>query len=386
MNKRQLFFNLIRQEICGTEVNKEIYENIDSDTLDLLYAFSKKHDITSIIAVALSKSGYLSDNGLAERFNSELMLSIVRYRQMEHEFEAITSALESEKIAYIPLKGAVIRNYYPQKWMRTSCDIDVLVKEEDLDRTVRLLCEKLSYKTDGKIAYHDISLFSESGVHLELHFSLREDKENLDKILSRVWSYAAPEFQNTSKFVMTNEFLIFHIIAHASYHFVCGGCGMRSLIDLYLLEKNLQYDKEKLMSLCRECSVDKFALSLEKLCRVWFEGDDYDELTERIEDYILNGGMYGDSETGIIIRQKKHGGKIKYLFKRIFPSYSLMCRRYPNLKKCCFLLPFYYAKRLFSLLIDKNSKIAKQELSVIMHADKGKNKSIVNLIDDLGLA
>ncbi|MBO4954226.1 MAG: nucleotidyltransferase family protein, partial [Clostridia bacterium] len=36
-------------------------------------------------------------------------------------------------IDFMPLKGAVIRQYYPEPWMRTSCDIDIHVKKDRLE-------------------------------------------------------------------------------------------------------------------------------------------------------------------------------------------------------------------------------------------------------------
>ena len=36
------------------------------------------------------------------------------------ELEEICEILKEENIDFIPLKGAFIRNYYPEPWMRTS--------------------------------------------------------------------------------------------------------------------------------------------------------------------------------------------------------------------------------------------------------------------------
>ena len=45
------------------------------------------------------------------------------------------NALEKAQIPFVPLKGSVIRKYYPEAWMRTSSDIDVLVHKEDVEKT-----------------------------------------------------------------------------------------------------------------------------------------------------------------------------------------------------------------------------------------------------------
>ena len=50
------------------------------------------------------------------------------------EYENLCSAFEKAQIPFLPLKGSVIRKYYPEAWMRTSCDIDILVHDEDVGR------------------------------------------------------------------------------------------------------------------------------------------------------------------------------------------------------------------------------------------------------------
>lgn len=69
---------------------------------------------------------------------------------MKSAFRDICSIFDKIKIAYIPLKGAVIRPYYPYDSMRTSCDIDILIHEEDLELAIKNLIEK-GYKCGEKI-------------------------------------------------------------------------------------------------------------------------------------------------------------------------------------------------------------------------------------------
>ena len=54
----------------------------------------------------------------------------------------LKEALEKAEIPFLPLKGSVIRKYYPEPWMRTSCDIDLLIHKEEADNVVNLFTEK----------------------------------------------------------------------------------------------------------------------------------------------------------------------------------------------------------------------------------------------------
>ena len=124
--------------------------------------------------------------------------------------QKIIKLLEENKVDYLPLKGSIIQAYYPEPWMRTSCDIDILVKEEDLARAVDTLKEKLAYTSDDRRNYHDISLYSPNGVHLELHFSIQENMESIDDLLSRVWDYAVLVEGREYQYQQTNEYFLFH--------------------------------------------------------------------------------------------------------------------------------------------------------------------------------
>ena len=385
MNKRQIFWALIRRQICGAELSESVKSEVDADTLNMLYSVAKKYDISAIFSNAILSDGLSTGTETSSLLNNEIMLSVMRYRQMEHEISAISEVFEEANIPFILLKGAFIRKLYPEKWMRTSCDVDILVKEEELDRAVAALSEKLAYEVRGEKAYHDISLFSKSGIHLELHFNLCENKANIDALLSKVWDYAMPISEGRFEYALTSEFMIFHVLAHASYHFLNGGCGIRSFIDLYLLENKLEYDKEMLLDFCRKTSIDKFKDAAERLSRVWLLGEEHDELTLEVEEFILSGGIYGAMETSIALKNEKSGGKLRYLLKRIFMPYKTICIKYPILKKHPYLTPFYQVRRWFAVLFSGRVKEAKKEISVILSTDQEKGKAVAAFMKKVGL-
>ena len=48
------------------------------------------------------------------------MIAIYRYEKINYELNRLRSALNEAQIPFIPLKGSVLRQYYPEPWMRTS--------------------------------------------------------------------------------------------------------------------------------------------------------------------------------------------------------------------------------------------------------------------------
>ena len=363
MKPIEILFALLRFELNGEELSESIKSGVSEETLEALYKCSKAHDIAHIICSALEKNDLLpADGDIASKFRNEQLLSVYRYQRLNAEAGRINRVLSEAGIEFIPLKGSVIRAYYPEPWMRTSCDIDILVHEEELDRAVDAVVLKLGYDTDRKRDYHDISLRSSNGVHLELHFSILENLENVDRLLSRAWEYALPRSEGALEYKLTDEFLMFYAIAHMSYHFIFGGCGIRPFIDLWLMKKHNGYDEEKLNALCCECGIEKFYNSVSELAEIWFSDAEYNDLSREIEKYIILGGVYGDYKSTIAVRNAKSGGAFKHILTRIFQPYNILREKYPILKKHRFLTPFYEVKRWFDLLF------------------KGKGRSFVNLV------
>ena len=373
----------LRSVLCADERALNNIGVLDENTLKEAYKLSKKHDMAHLVGYALDRE-YLLDAfpELKEKFAKEQYLAVYRYENIKYETERICSLFDEEKIPYIKLKGAVIRELYPEPWMRTSCDIDILVHEEDLDRAIEALIGKLSYRKDGEKKYHDVWLYSESGVHLELHFNIKETIHQLDRVLDRVWEYA--EDAKDSQLVLTDEFLIYHVIAHTAYHFVGGGCGIRPFADIYFLRKKLEYNENTVLELCRESGIEEFYSSANALTSAWFEGDEKNALTSEMEEYILGGGVYGSESSKIAAKRESKGGKVKYAVSRIFAPYEILKQRYPKLKSRA-MIPVYQVKRWFDVVYEGRAKNAARELKINNDLSQDKIESVQKLMRELRL-
>ena len=145
MSKEQLLLAMVRSTVCGESLSDGVVQACTPEMLEDVCALAYKHDLLHLVGQALSKKPVTPCEAL-EKSKKAAMQAFMRYVQRNHEYVQVCAILEDAKIPYIPLKGTVLREYYPEAWMRTSCDTDILVKEENLDAATALLVEKMGYR------------------------------------------------------------------------------------------------------------------------------------------------------------------------------------------------------------------------------------------------
>ena len=378
-------FALIRNVVCGAELTEQDKAMLTPELLPRLYALSKSHDMAHIVAQGLFDLGLLGEDEISQKFQKQQMLAVYRYQKLNYELEQICQTLENAKIPFIPLKGSVIRQYYPEPWMRTSCDIDILVHEEDLDRAVALFEEK-GYKSDPKSS-HDVSLYSVGGIHIELHYETVEEGRAVDAnaILSNIWKYAAPQSFGSANMMLSDEMFYFYHIAHMAKHFEEGGCGIRPFLDLWILEHRVEHDDTGRNVPLEQGGLLTFANVSRRLSAVWFDDAEHDQITEQMQSYILFGGVYGTLDNRVAVQQNKRGGKIRYAMSRIFMPYDSLKFSYPILNKHKWLTPIMEIRRWFRLLRKGRVKRSLHELNINKAMSQEQIAETADLLQKLGL-
>ncbi len=372
----RLLFDCLKSFLKNEKLNMK---EIDEKTLEELFVLSRKHDLAHLVSDVLYNSGVINEESeVAPYFKQAQFDALFRYTRQDNAKEQIYNLFEDEKITFLPLKGSVLRDFYAEPYMRTSGDLDILVKEKDINRAKSLLCEKLGYTIKDENKVHDISLYTPDGVHIELHFNILEHMENVDKVLKKVWDYTAES--ETSQKSMTPEYFMFHHIAHMYYHFVNGGCGVRPFVDLYILRENMDFSEKGLKKLCDECNITKFYYTMLELQDIWFGAGKHTKITKIIEEYILTGGVYGSIENKTAIQETEEGNKTGYILKRVFIPYNAMKYRYPVIKKHKFLYPAVVALRLIEAMAPKRRKRAIREMQMLKNLNGNDEKPIEEII------
>lgn len=382
----ETLIQLIRSEVCGGDPVLPEPSVLSDVFLIELFNISSAHDVTHLTASAMLKNEALADRFVTEQFRSALYTSVYRYEKFNFVFEQVCSVLEQEKIPYIPLKGMVMRRLYPQPWMRISCDIDILIHESDLVCASNAIQKSLGYIIKGK-GPHDVILLSPEQVSVELHFDLVEEErsEYSSKVLKGVWEHAKPTESGKYLHELDGAMFYFYHIAHMAKHFVEGGCGLRPFLDLWILEQNGGYNTPEAVALLKKGRLFDFAQAATDLAQVWFGEKEHSEITSILQEYVMNGGCFGSKETKMLSKQQKHGGRKKYMFRRIFVSYNDLAYCYPRIKKYPFLLPFYEICRLCSLVFGKKRNFRKLYLQRLKNMPDEQVENISTLFERVGL-
>lgn len=385
MKRETLLFELIRIAVCGEAVSEEVKTACTDEVLEQVCALASRYDLSHLVGVAVSKLG-LCETDITKRCSQLPMQAMFRYVRLNYEYEAACRTLEEGKIPFIPLKGSVLRDWYPEPWMRTSCDMDILVHEEQVERASQLLQDKLHYIYEGR-SPHDLALSTPGGEHLELHYTALEESESPQarKIMEGIWEDARPVEGKRYHLELSDPLFYYYHMAHMAKHFQIGGCGIRPALDIWILNHRLEHDRQAREALLQKGGLLTFARGAEKLSEIWFSGEDADAISLQMQNFILSGGNYGGVENRVAIAHARKNGKLQYIISRLFLPYDIMKQYYPVLLKHRWLLPVCHVARWFKRLFDGGLSRSARELKANAAISQDAELSVGELLKYLEL-
>lgn len=384
VQSNRVFFALLRSSIGPVRLGEAERESLTPELQSRLIKTAAKHDIAHLLISALGDNG-LPMQGEAYA-NQAIYTAVYRDEQRRFVLEEICAAFEGAKIPFIPLKGAVICSYYPEPWMRTSCDIDVLVKSADADRAKAALLDMGCTRGEDSTA-HDYSFSSSSGVHIELHYTLTQDGvlPQSDSILERVWDTAQPARGSTCRYEMTGELFVFYHLVHMAKHLIRGGCGVRPFVDLWLLEGKMPFDRTLLRQMLETGGLWEFYTAVIALSRVWMENAPHTDTTRKLEEYVLTGGVYGTAANAAKTQAAGGVGKLGSFMELMFLSRESLQIIYPKLKEHPRLMPLYQVRRWLRIF-DKTKRRRIRHLTDARNSvSDEESRNTAQLMQSLGL-
>lgn len=360
------------------DTKADIPEDTDfNKIMKLAYA----HRISGFVAYA-SKYYELNDQ-LKASMETELFKTAARHTAQEREVKEISEAFTKSEIEHCFLKGLKISSLYDIPEMRFMLDIDIYINSDKFDLALDVMKNR-GYEeiaTDDK----DCSLSKKPFLNVDLHKELKYDYDTGYEFYQKVNDRLISVPDSFEK-MMSNEELYVYLLSHTAHHFATAGTGIKSVIDHYYIMKNLvpKCDNSVLEQYLTESGLKSFNESFTKLTKVWFMGEETDETTERMAEYIILSGAYGTDinfYVNGILRISEN--KKDYFKERLFPKYETMCYRYPVLKKHKVLLPAFWGIRIFATVFD--AERIKNEATGIAGVEEDSKKKQDEFLKNVGL-
>ena len=373
-------YAVLRRELLKEPLREETAEYLaDGKRREALFDFAVFHDVGHLVADCFISDGIVTEDcELYRKLSAVLMTAVYRSEQLQCLTEDISRTLEAAGIDHILLKGAVIRGLYPKPWMRTSCDVDLLVKKADLYTAAEILKKELG----GAVlrpGEHDLPLAFKNDMHAELHFKLDGNSSKYAAILNTAWNHAVPVKERPHVFVLDNDFTYFYHIAHTARHIKNGGCGIKALTDDYYLNTVCKETPER-AALLSGGGLLKFQKSIRALSVRVMTGKSNPE-TARLERFILSGGTYGTRENELTLK-KGLSGELRA--DRIFLPLKELRYHYPALEKHPRLYPLFAVRRILRLAFITLPGLIKRQLKR-KRGQNGQAKAENDIIKELGI-
>ena len=279
-----------------------------------LYKLAKVNQLSNFLenwAQKNSKSEAIR-NQIAQDYSAQ----IVKDTNQTIEIEKILNAFEENHIKTLIVKGAVIKDIYPQNYMRQMCDIDILVEPDNFKKAAKIM-KDMGYQKYYNYEKHLI-FTKDPFIIVELHRKLILKKEIIGfDYFKDVWplSVKYKNYENIYQLDVNNAYVF--CLVHILTHFKFSGITAKDILDVYLYNETYKdaLDYNKLSQIFKELEILDFAENIKNIAYKWFGTDDINELDE-IEKFILGGSNLNNNVHYSI---GKNNGKLRLFIRLLFP-------------------------------------------------------------------
>ena len=364
----------------GVSAREEILADAD---LKQLLIMARKHSVASMVCMALEKTAiFASADEVAKKQWLEVKNKAVRKNMLlDAERKAILHELEIQGIWYMPLKGSILKDWYPKPGMREMADNDILFDPSGREQ-VREIFQNRGYKTIsfGKINHDE---YEKPPIYnFEMHVSLfhgmyKEFTKQYENVKERLLPVDGTAYQ----FAFTPEDFYVFALAHAHKHYSHSGTGVRTLADIYVMERHLGdiMDRDEVEQKLTQLGIADYEQHSRVLAEKLFSAVRPLAETELTEDekemllYYCDATTYGtfDNRVNNRLHELQENSeditlwtKLKYCCVRLFPGREFCKFAYPFVYKHPWTLPFFWVWRIVDRCIT-NKKNVQQELKAL---------------------
>lgn len=352
----------------GANCESEYLNKID---LDELYSLASEHCVLSMVCTALKGTEVFGQaNGEARNRWLEAENKAVRNNiLLDNEREVIIAEMESAGIWHMPLKGCIIKTWYPKFGMREMADNDILFDVCAREQVKKIFAQHgysvNCYGTGNQDVYIKPPVYN-----FEMHTQLfSEDKyKSLTAKYADIKNKLVRDSGSEYGFHFTNEDFYVYVTAHAYKHYINGGIGIRTLADIYVINQKIgnSLDWDYIQAEMKEIGILDYEKQSRDLAYKVFGGSKIvSELSLTHDEqnmllFYMSSGAYGNEENKIYNRLHSIQGdenrvsrltKLKYCFKRLFPGRNSCKKNHPFVYSHPWILPIFWIWRIFKKLL-----------------------------------
>lgn len=335
-----------------------------------LYKLCRFHSVEALVGMTLQSAGIQ----LSKEWKNAISKAVRKNILLDAERMKMQQFMEKKGIWYMPLKGVILKDFYPEIGMRQMSDNDILfdgrfskmIQEYMISQGYEVISfEKGSHDVYQKAPIYNFEMHRElyGANHLEKFMQYYKDiKERL-----------IPDAPYSLGHHFRDEDFYVYLCTHAYKHYSGSGTGIRTLMDMYVyLEKKEQIlDFSYIKRECRRLGIGRYEEQSRKLCKkvfgtsLWKEKEELEYLLlpeeKEMLEYYLTSGVYGtvdrmvENAVHTLQEEKGKASKFYYVWKRIFPDTKVYAS-YLNTAKYKWLIPAAWIYRLFCMLFDKERR------------------------------
>ena len=345
--------------LTACAVNGRLPDKERTASLDLpgLFEVCQAHILTACTAYALAAAG-IDDAGFTQAKEKAVRKNIL----LDAERNKILRRLEGEGIWYMPLKGALLKDWYPKLGMRQMSDNDILIAPEGRE-AARKIMEELGFTLKWQKENVD-EYIREPVYNFELHVSFFPDMEKYSgrgftdyyrDVKERLVSSDNGLAQS-----FTDEDFYIYMIVHEYKHFTDGGTGVRSLLDVYVFMRRFGdgLDRCYLDAEFSKLGIADFERENRRLAGKVFGMEKLTAEEEKQLDYYVTSGVYGNVENAVRNRMSGQGSRFRYVISRIFLPMEQIRSGYPFFYRHKLLIPLLWIRRIFRILFRAPKRLA----------------------------
>ncbi len=213
----------------------------------------------------------------------------------------LVKLLEENKIDYAVIKGLTAAMNYTKPELRTSGDVDFLVRKADFQRVKNLLA-KNDYELIREEENHFHCALKKHGVLFEMHFEMSEFpntelgedlRDFLDCALDDV---VECEYQGEKFKGLSTKYQMFSLLLHMERHMSKDGLGLRQLLDFgFFVKKYPQVMKsEEYVYLLKKYGLFKMAsVCIDLTDKYFFDKEIENPTADMLIEMSLKRGNFG---------------------------------------------------------------------------------------------